>query len=65
MNIMEFVEGGGLLIICIVILVFAVTKSRATSESWPKGILSTNALVLIIIATGFFGIAAFIDSFLV
>ena len=63
-NIMELVEGGGLLVVSIVLLVFAVSRSRASSESWPSGILSTNVLVLVIIGTGFFGIAAFIDSLL-
>jgi hypothetical protein len=64
MNFMELIEGGGLLAVSIILMVFAVTRSRSTSESWPKGILSTNALVLLIIATGFFGIAVFIDSFI-
>lgn len=63
-NIMELLEGGGLLVVSIALLVFAVSRSRATAESWPAGILSTNVLVLAIIGTGFFGIAAFIDSFL-
>lgn len=63
MNVFEFLEGGGLLVLCVLIVVFAITRSRAAHESWPKGVLATNALVLAIVASGFFGILTFIDSF--
>lgn len=64
MNIIEMLEGGGLLVICAVIIAFALARSRTSAGEWPRGILSTNVLVLLIIASGFFGLAAFIDSVL-
>lgn len=64
MNAIEFLEGGGLLAVSAILAVFAATRSRRSIGDWPKGVISTNALVLVIIATGFFGIATFIDSFL-
>lgn len=63
MNIWEFVEGGGLLAVCALLVVFAVARAKGAGGEWPRGILPTNFLVLMIIATGFFGIATFIDSF--
>jgi hypothetical protein len=63
MNVLELLEGGGLLVVCVLLVVFAVARSRNTDGAWPSGILPTNVLVLLIIASGFFGLAAFIDSF--
>lgn len=63
MNVLELLEGGGLLVACVLLIVFAVARSKGTRGEWPRGILATNVLVLLIIATGFFGIAAFIHSF--
>lgn len=64
MNLLELAEGGGLLILCVLFIAFAVVRSKGTGGSWPKGILVTNILVLLIVGTGFFGLIAFIDSFL-
>ncbi len=63
MNVLELLEGGGLLGVCVLLVVFAVARAKGAGGDWPSGILSTNFLVLVIIATGFFGIATFIDSF--
>ncbi len=64
MNVLEFIEGGGLLLISGALIVFAIARNKATEGGWPKGIIPTNFFVLLIIASGFFGIATFIDSFL-
>lgn len=64
MNVMELIEGGGLLIVCALLVAFALVRSKGTAGAWPSGILTTNTLVLLIIASGFFGLAAFIDSFM-
>ncbi len=63
MNVIELLEGGGLLVVCALIIVFALAKNKKSPEGWPKSIMVTNALVLVIIATGFFGIATFLHSF--
>ena len=63
MNVIELLEGGGLLVVCALIIVFALAKHKKSPGGWPKGIIATNALVLVIIATGFFGIATFLHSF--
>ncbi|GHD61826.1 hypothetical protein GCM10017083_49720 [Thalassobaculum fulvum] len=63
MNVLEFVEGGGLLIVCALLIAFAIARSKGAGGEWPRGILPTNFLVLMIIGTGFFGIATFIHSF--
>ncbi len=62
-NVMELLEGGGLLVVSVLLIVFVVARSKGAGGDWPKGIITTNFLVLIIIGTGFFGIAAFIHSF--
>ncbi len=62
MNVIELLEGGGLLVVCALIIVFALAKNKKSPDGWPKGIMFTNALVLVIIATGFFGIATFLHS---
>lgn len=64
MNVMELIEGGGLLIVCGLLIVFVVARAKNASGDWPRGIISTNFMVLLIIGTGFFGIAAFISSFM-
>lgn len=64
MDIIEMLEGGGLLIVCVLIIVFAMARNKRSPEGWPKGIIVTNFLVLAVIATGFFGLATFIDSFI-
>jgi len=63
MNIWELLEGGGLLGVCVLLVIFAVARAKGAGGDWPRGILPTNFLVLLIIGTGFFGIATFIDSF--
>ena len=63
-NIVEMLEGGGLLVVCALLIVFAVIRSRRSGGEWPRGIVPTNAVVLLIVATGFFGLIAFVDSFL-
>lgn len=63
MNVIELLEGGGLLVACILIILFAIARNKRSPDGWPKGIVVTNALVLAIIGTGFFGIAALIHSF--
>jgi len=63
MNVVELLEGGGLLILCAILVVFAIMRSKASGGEWPRSILGTNAMVLVIVATGFFGLVAFIDSF--
>lgn len=64
MNVVELLEGGGLLILCALLVVFAIMRSKSSGGEWPRSILATNAMVLVIVATGFFGLVAFIDSFL-
>lgn len=63
MNVLELLQGGGLLVVCALLVAFVVARSKNSGGAWPSGILSTNVLVLLIIASGFFGLAAFIDSF--
>lgn len=62
MNVIELLESGGLLAVCAVLVAFAIARSKAARGEWPRGILRTNFLVLLIVATGFFGLVAFIDS---
>ena len=62
MNILELLEGGGLLVVCALLTAFVIARSRGAGGEWPNGIIATNAMVLLIIATGFFGIATFIHS---
>lgn len=62
MNLIELLEGGGLLIVCALLIAFVIARSRGAGGDWPKGVITTNAIVLLIIATGFFGIATFIHS---
>lgn len=64
MNFIELLEGGGLIVICALLIAFATIRSRRSGGEWPRGIIPTNAMVLLIVATGFFGLVAFIDSFL-
>lgn len=64
MNVIELLEGGGLLIVCAVLIVFVVARHKSTNGNWPSSILATNFMVLLIISTGFFGIATFIASFM-
>ncbi len=64
MNVIELIEGGGLLIVCALLIVFVAARARKANGNWPAGIITTNAMVLLIIATGFFGIAVFIASFM-
>lgn len=62
MNLMELLEGGGLLIICALLVAFTIARSKGAGGDWPKSVVATNFIVLLIIGTGFFGIAAFIHS---
>jgi|GEM_PF-745856 len=64
MHVLEMLEGGGLLIVCVALIVFVVTQARKRRGDWPSGIISTNVVVLLIVGTGFFGIAMFIASFI-
>lgn len=64
MNVVELLEGGGLLIVCGLLVAFAIVRSKGAEGGWPRGVVSTNLLVLLIVGTGFFGIIAFVDSFL-
>ncbi|MEQ8813230.1 MAG: hypothetical protein RLO51_02975 [Thalassobaculum sp.] len=63
MNVIELLEGGGLLIVSVLLIVFVVARNKTTGGNWPSSIVATNFMVLLIIGTGFFGIATFIDSF--
>ena len=63
MDLFAFLEGGGLLVLCALLVAFAIARNKKAPNGWPRGVLRTNALVLTIIASGFFGLATFIDSF--
>lgn len=62
MNVIELLEGGGLLVVCALLVAFVIARSKGAGGEWPKGVILTNFVVLLIIATGFFGIATFIHS---
>src|SRR3546814_13377110 len=55
MNVLEMLEGGGLLIVCALVVAFVLVRREAAGGDWPAGILSTNGLVLLILSRGFFG----------
>lgn len=62
--LIEILEGVGLIIISGLLAALLIFKNRKSDRPWPNNPHYVNALIVMIIATGAFGLALEIDNLL-
>jgi hypothetical protein len=63
MDIVYFLESGGILIVAALIAAFAVARKKSGGPDWPQSLVVANALVISVVGLTALGIVLLIMSF--
>lgn len=63
MDLIYFLESGGILLLAGLIVLFCVARKKAGGDAWPQSLAFANALVISVVGLTALGVVLLISSF--
>lgn len=63
MDIIYFLESGGILVVAALIALFCVVRKKAGGDAWPRSLVFANLLVISVVGLTALGIVLMVSSF--